>query len=776
MLLLSVAILAALAAFAPLLVRLPRGLGVLLTAVAVFALGGWFAMQVPAAVDGEFIRQSHAWVPGLDVNLSFRLDGLGLIFALLICFIGGLVILYASSYMRGHKRAGVFFAELLGFMASMLGLVLADNVFLLFAFWELTSATSFLLIGFDAEREKARNAARTALLVTGVGGLAMLAGLILLGGAAGSYELSEILASPEGLLEHRHYPAIVVLILLGCFSKSAIFPFHFWLPQAMEAPSPVSALLHSSTMVKAGVYLIARLHPALGGTLLWDDALIIFGGVTMVSAAAIATWQPALKRILAYSTVSSLGVLVMMIGMGATKGAAVYLLAHAMFKACLFLPAGSVIKKTGEKDPDRLGGLARAMPITAGATAVGALSLAGMFPLLGFVGKELVLKAGLTHPEWSIAVTVATVVAALLTVYAALLVGYRPFFARAKVNLEKKPHDPDWRQLTGPVLLALGGVVAGFAPALFATPLVRMTMASIEGVAVHEGEIKLAFWKLLWPPTTAMGLSILALVLGVLLYVLRDAYHRIGRPFTVLGRYGTTWMFDRGLELTLDLAALQTRVLQNGSLRSYVRITLLAAGGFVVAALVRIDMLPTVDVAFSALTVVDAMLAIVLIGGAIAVTTQRSALAAIAVLGMVGLTVAVIFLLFSAPDVAMTQLAIETLIVIIFVLVIYHLPDFRHFTRRGERLWDALVAIFFGLAMAGLALQAVVRETPAPISEEQAAKSLTEAYGHNIVNVILVDFRALDTLGEIFVLGVAGVGVFTLLRLRGKPRGERRAA
>jgi multicomponent Na+:H+ antiporter subunit A len=773
--LLAVLALFLLAMLAPLLHRAAKDATGWIVGAAVLALFVFFASLAPAvtgsaSTPGSPRIESYAWLPELSIALSLRLDGLSLIFSLLITGIGAHVLIYAGSYFKGKKQAGPFFSTLLAFMAAMLGLVLADNVILVFVFWELTSITSYLLIGFENDRETARKSALQALLTTGIGGLSLLAGLLLLANMAGSFELSAILAA-DNLSQHPHYTAAVLLILLGCFTKSAQFPFHYWLPNAMEAPSPVSALLHSSTMVKAGVYLIARLHPALSGPALWDEGLAIVGGLTMLVGAYLATQQDALKKVLAYSTVSSLGVLVMLIGLGADKAAAAYLIAHALFKGSLFLLAGSITKKTGLKDPALLAGLRRSMPLTSALAFLAALSMAGAFPLMGFVGKELMLKAGLAHPEWALPAVVATVLAALLTVYAAAVVSL-PALLRAPAidDRVRDAHDPPLAQLLGPALLVTLSIIAGFAPALFAEPAVRATMSSIRGSWATD-DLKLAALKLLWPPTTATYLSLAALAVGLALFFARALFRRATAPLALLDRVGPEAGYKTALASTLASASLVTRVLQNGSLRAYVRVTLLAAAGVGIAALARakldhlvLNQLNTPDL--SGISPLDWATAALIALAAVAATAQRTALAAIAVLGVVGFMVALVFAVYGAPDVAMTQLAVETLVVIIFVLVVWHLPKFRTLTTRLERSWDAVVASIFGALMAGLTLIAAGTPAMPPVSADHVARSVTEAFGRNVVNVILVDFRAFDTLGEVFVLGVAAVGVYTLLRVR----------
>ncbi|MEQ8770015.1 MAG: proton-conducting transporter membrane subunit [Phycisphaerales bacterium] len=753
------------AAFAPGLCRVSRRFGGLVVAAIPFALGCWFASVAGGVWEGTPVTQSVRWLPELGIDLAFRVDGLGLMFALLICLIGSGVLLYASSYLAASPRLGAFLGVLTAFMAAMLGLVLADNLILLFVFWELTSITSFLLIGFEHEREGARRASVQALLTTGLGGLALLAGVVLLGLSSGTWTISEL--DGERVLASGLHTPIAVLVLLGAFTKSAIFPFHYWLPNAMEAPSPVSALLHSATMVKAGVYLVARLNHTMAGPLIWDESLALLGGVTMVLGAFLATRQDQLKKILAYSTVSSLGTLVMLLGLGAAKAAATYLLAHAIFKGCLFLVAGSVTKATGEKDPERLGGLVTRAPVLGGSALVAALSMAGMFPLIGFVGKELVLKAGLSHPEWAALATIGVAVSGALTVMAALIVGARPFVlspgAGVRVVWSKAP---GVRQLAAPVALAAAGLVAGLAPALFAEPLVGGMVASIDPGA--GGEVRLRWLELLWPPSTATVLSLGALGAGSLLFVARRRYRAATAPLARLDRFGPARGYGGAISGLTALAKWHTRFMQNGSLQVYVRVMLLFVTGVVGLALSRSldwSAFPGVLDAFSAF---ELMLVIALAGATIAAIMQKTALATIACLSGVGFVLAILFALFGAPDLAMTQFSVETLLLIIFVLVLFHLPRYRDLSSRASRLWDIGLAGVFGVVVSLFVIAVLDGEAPESVAAFHAENSVPGGFGRNVVNVILVDFRALDTLGEIFVIGVAGVGVYTMLCLRSR--------
>lgn len=773
--LITLVVLVALAALAPLVQRLaPRRAGLLLAAP-VLLLGVGFMIGLADVARGEQSAFSWPWIPDLGISFAFRVDGLALLFAILVCTVGPFSIMHAGESLAGHPRLGRFQSTLLCFMAAMLGLVVADDVITLFAFWELTSFTSFLLIGFDRERLAARRAALQALLVTGGGGLALLAGLLLLAIIAGGegapvFSIHDLLAS-EHLRNAEAWPltaTAIVLVLAGCFAKSAMVPLHFWLPNAMEAPTPVSALLHSSTMVKAGVYLVARLSPALGGMALWDNLLIGFGAVTMLGAAFAASRHSALKKILAYSTVSSLGMLMLLLGIGAEVAAAAYLLAHALFKGCLFYCAGILTEQTHQKYAEKLHGLRRLMPWTALAAILGALSMAGAFPLLGFAGKELALKAELASETSVIPVIAATVLAAVLTVCAAILAGIRPFMGRLDADPRDDDHaellsarDPGWPRLVGPVTLAVAGLVAGIAPMLFADGIVGAVAASIAGAPVEA--FKLSAWSLLWPASVALALSIAALALGIGLYVGRATWREWTDPIAAAARIGPDRLWDDAVAALMRFGTLVALALRGPTLAGAVRGALLVATALIgIAAWRAGPRLEFTDALVDA-TLLDAMVVAVLIASAISAPLVGSRMGTIAVLGGAGAAIAAIFLLYGAPDLAMTTLAVETLVVVIASLVAAQLPRIKTISGVFSRVRDIGVAAAFGLVIGALALAAAERSDFVPISTEHVARSVPEAYGRNVVNVILVDFRALDTLGEIFVLGAAAIGVTALL-------------
>lgn len=759
-----------LAIAAPWINRATRGAAGWLLALLPAGLALYFAGHHRAIGPNGTVVVFQQWVPSLGVSLSFYVDGLSLLFALLISGIGALVVIYAGGYLAGKPQLGRFYTLVLMFMASMLGLVLAGNLITLFVFWELTGLTSYLLIGLDHDRPAARAAALQALLVTGGGGLALLAGFLLLGQVGGNLELARLLNEGAVVRESALYLPILLLILLGAFTKSAQVPFHFWLPNAMEAPTPVSAYLHSATMVTAGVYLLARLSPVLGGTEAWHYLVAGAGMVTMLLGAIRALAPTDLKRILAYSTISTLGAMMLMLGLDtilSVKAAMLLLAVHALYKGALFLVAGALDHETGTRDVRVLGGLAKAMPITAIAAVLAALSMAGLPPMLGFITKELFYEAKLQAPRAAGLITAAGVTANMLLVAAAGIVGLKPFFGRPG-EMPKKAHEAPLAMWLGPITLAALGLLSGLLPEVIPSALVS---AAASAVRAQPTEIKLALWHGISPVLT---LSVLTIAGGVAIYAGRDALARAAArytPWIVSGlRNAGRWAPQRGYDLALrglnTIASAQTRVLQSGYLRYYLIIIILTTVGLVGYTLIRGG-----GLTWNAAEAADIRFYEVLIGMLILAATgravhSRSRLTAVAALGVVGYGVALIYTLFGAPDLAMTQFAIETLTVFLFVLVLYRLPPFASFSRRSARVRDAVVALGAGGLMTVLVLVTTAVPRESRLSSFFAANAVTLARGRNIDNVILVDFRGLDTLGEITVLAVAAIGVYALLKLR----------
>ncbi len=778
-----------LACLAPWLQRVVgRGAGAVLATVPL-GMFAYFLTFIGRIADGEVFHEQWTWAESLGVRLSFYLDGLSLLFALLITGIGTLIIFYAGTYLHGHEFRGRFFAWLIAFKAAMLGLVLADNIISMFIFWELTSITSYFLIGFDHHRKVARDSALQALLVTGGGGLALLAGLILMASVGGSMELSTLLNSGDVFREHALYVPILLLLLAGAFTKSAQFPFHFWLPNAMEAPTPVSAYLHSSTMVKAGIYLMARVSPAMGGTELWMILLSIFGGTTMVIGAYLAIQQVYLKRILAYSTISALGVLTFLLGLGASgapgdaelsiyaaKAFGVFLLGHALYKATLFLVAGTITHETGEKDVTKLGGLSKAMPLTAIAGVLAALSMAGFPPFFGFLGKELLFEATLAQPSLVGVMTGATVITGILFVIVSCLVALRPFFGHAK-ETPKHAHEAPFPMWIGPALLAITGLLIGLLPAALGEPLIAPVVASVLGLD-EPVELKLTLWHGI---NAALILGTIVLSVGVLAYFGHRYIMAVLGKVDFLLRIGPAMWYEKALAGMLDFASLQTRILQSGYLRMYLMLTVATTVGLVSYSLFQISEfsiipeIPPTDQWGHLLyeNLYTLIVAGLILTGTYGAVHSKSRLTAIAALGVVGYGVALLYIIFGAPDLAITQFLIETLTVILFVLVFYHLPEFPKISRPRERMRDLFVSVTAGVMMTIMVLLATGIEPREKVSDFHSAHSVDLGHGRNIVNVILVDFRAMDTLGEIVVLMISAIGVLALLKLKSRSKGEK---
>ena len=722
----------------------------------------WFAGFVPEVMHGEIPVYAAPWVPALGIELAFRLDGLALAFALLISGIGTLVFLYAATYFRTDRRLGSLLLTLVAFAIAMLGLVAADDAITLFVFWEGTTITSWLLVGFDHEKASARAAALQALLVTGMGGLALLAGLLLMGGLAGTYRLSEMNGMRDLFQSSPLYPAIFWLVILGCFTKSAQWPFHFWLPNAMAAPTPVSAYLHSATMVKAGVYLLARFSPALGGTELWTWVLVPVGGFTMVLASVWALRQTDLKLMLAFTTVMGLSLIVMLLGIGtqeAILAAMTFLLVHAFYKAGLFLAVGMIDKGAGTREHPSLGGLRRAMPLTAAATMVAALSMAGVPPLFGFIGKELIYEATDHAPRWTVWVTAAAIAANALMVACAAMAALRPFFFRPERSPKPAPADPGWGMALGPVVLAALGLACGLLPVLVDHTLVAQMVIAVSG-APMEGH--LALWHGFGTP---LLLSLVTFAIGALLYLLLDP---LARALAAIEPYlpRTEGWYDMALAGLSAVALRATETIQNGRMTSYLRNT------FLVFALLLWGAILSGKGSWPSLVndveLIDWTIVAVIFASIVVVLRTHSRLTAIAALGGVGAGIAILFVLYGAIDVAMTQLFVEILVVVFLAIAMVRLPPTGAIPFSPG---NALVAVGLGTGVTVALLSVLGIELDLYLSTYFEEKSVPVGLGHNIVNVILVDFRGFDTMGEISVLVIAGVAAIAALRAgrRDKP-------
>ncbi|MBP1853301.1 putative monovalent cation/H+ antiporter subunit A [Rhizobium halophytocola] len=725
-----------------------------------------FCQFLPTIADGGAVTGGYVWVPSFNLSFSWFIDGLSLTFALLITGIGTLIVLYSGGYMKGHPEQGRFLCYILLFMGAMLGLVLSDSFLMLFIYWELTSITSFLLIGFDHDREASRRAALQALVVTGGGGLCLLAGLIFLWNMTGVTQLSLLVHAGDVVRASPFYMAALLLVLGGAFTKSAQFPFHFWLPNAMEAPTPVSAFLHSATMVKAGVYLLMRLNPTLGGTAVWEILLPVFGGLTLLVGAVLALRQTDLKQMLAYTTVASLGLLVMMTGFGsehAIAAAVLYLIAHALFKGGLFMVAGLVDHEAGTRDVTVLRGLRAAMPITFAAALCGAVSMAGLPPFFGFLAKEEIYGA-LAHGDLrAIVFTAVAVIGNALMFVIGFAVALKPFLGRPMDEIHEghEVHEGPALMWLGPLVLGLtalfGALFSGVSHALFSTPMT----SAIEG---HVEEVTASLIPHLNLP---LLLSVVTVILGIALYLgLTTVRREVDRFFVALGP-GPDRGFDHFVAGTVRFAYKVTAFVQPGKLDTYVTVTFMLLAIVLLVPLFVFGELPDmphwpVDAKFHELTFL--MIAVI---GLFAVLLAKNRLTAIVSLGIQGFAVAVLFLLFGAPDLSFTQFMVETLSVVILALVMtrLRLSPSDHRTRR-QFLFDSTVAIACGLGFTLMLLKTMQVPFNNALTDFFNAYSKTIAHGANVVNVIIVDFRGTDTLGEISVVMITGLAILALIRIR----------
>ena len=720
-----------------------------LVAGALFAL---FATQLPSIGAGEIVEVSYPWLPSLGIEFAFRLDGLSLLFSLLITGIGAMILSYAAYYFSGDRRRTQLQWLLSLFAISMLGLVLADDAIALFLFWEGTTLTSFLLVGFDHHKAKARRNAVQALIVTGFGGLLLLLALVLAHLETGSWRLSDW--NQMGLTEARLYPLLILCLMVGCMTKSAQFPFHFWLPNAMSAPTPVSAYLHSATMVKAGVYLLLRLTPGFGDHMLWDTALTLFGGITMVLGALWALRQTDLKLMMAYTTVMALGVLVMLIGIGtreALLAAVVFILVHALYKAALFLTVGMLDKKAGTRELTQLSGLGRQMPIAWLCAGLAGLSMAGIPPLVGFLGKELIYAATLN--SWL--VTGAALLANAMMVVTALAVGWKPFVGPSS-NPEAK--DAPAILFWGPLVLGLTALAVGIYPNSIDVGLVS---AMLRDVTAQAQTVDLYLWHGINGP---LLLSLATYALGALMYWKFPAIRRILTRFEK-----RNWRLDRLYDFNLSgahkIAEVSTETLQNGRMTSYLRITFL---GLAFSMWVGI-LFTGIDVPDSPMALGGADIAVLflgLVGTAVVVFTTNRMLA-ITALGAFGASVSIVFVIYGAIDVAMTQLLVDTLMVIFIALALFKLPKVALPKYRDPVAAGIAIALGLGVTLGMLGV--LDTSIDQSLADFYGTYSLSKAFGQNVVNVILVDFRAFDTLGEISVVVIAAVAAIAVIRA--KPKG-----
>jgi multicomponent Na+:H+ antiporter subunit A len=692
------------------------------------------------------------WVKALELTISFEINPLANLFALVIAFIGFWVYFYGIQYMKKYEGTGRFWFFLSAFMISMLGLVMADNLIAIFVFWEFTSICSYFLIGFFHEKEESRDSALMALLVTGLGGIVLLGGFIIIGVAGGGYDISTLMANQDRLLAHPHAQIGLILVFIGAATKSAQFPFHFWLPNAMAAPAPVSSFLHSATMVKAGVFLMARLFPLLSDLPLWTPLLSIVGGLTFVWGGFIAITEYDLKSILAHTTISALGFLIMLLGLGddySLKAFCLFFLAHAFYKAPLFMAAGIIEKRYGTRDIRELGqGLKDDWTLSL-AMMIAAISMMGLPPAVGFLAKEAGIEGVLSHP---MALT-TIVIGAVVNFVAALKICQGVLFGKTK---KEKVYEPGLLISIGPFVLATTGLLLGVLTFAYEDLLVAQVLAYFTGV---EHNIHLALWHGLNAP---LAVSAVAITLGLLTFKFLGASEALVKMVRKLDFIAPSKFYSYILNGTLKLAALFTDNYQSGYLRRYQMIIMIAASGLMASSIIQFaPQFLELRIDFN---LVDVFLGSIMIFAACASLITETKIWVIALLGIVGINVVLFFVIYGAPDLALTQLLVEIFTLAIFVFALNKLPEIKTITPAFLRSRDVAISIFAGILFSFLTYLSFTTNIQDTYSSYFAENSYLLAHGKNIVNVILVDFRGFDTLGEIAVLLMASVGVYILLK------------
>ncbi|MFN3405592.1 MAG: hydrogen gas-evolving membrane-bound hydrogenase subunit E [Cytophagaceae bacterium] len=693
-----------------------------------------------------------------NLQFGFLIDGLSVLFMFLIFFIGAFILIYNGEYLKGRKQQYLQFL-LLFFMGSMAGIACSDNLIMLFIFWELTSITSFLMIGIDHQNEIASTNARMAILTTGGGGIAMMGGILLLQSVTGTFLISEMLDARIDISNHFLFVPAVILILLGAFTKSAQFPFHYWLPSAMVAPTPVSAYLHSATMVKAGVFLIMRLNPIFQSYPVWKLSLIVVGGFTMLMAAVVAVGKDDLKEMLAYSTISSLGLMILFTGLGYEKAyvaAVTYLLIHALYKAALFMVAGIIDHSTGSRSIKNLSGLRKSMPFVALASLFALLSYAGFPPALGYAGKEIGYAAAMMSGQLS-APLIITFISNICIVATAFLTGFSPFVMRNQQADTNVHHKPGILLSFGPMIMGIIGLIAGIFNSLTAAIFIDPAVSAVAGFTVSAD---LGLWHGF---NTVFITGLLTLGAGATLFIFR--YKMIGF-FLLQGKvFQFSVYYDKLVDGLGIVSKAITSSLQTGNLRHY--IIWLFSTLIVLCTYSYLSFPVVIKITeFAPVSIYKVIVCLLILAGAATAVRLRNVMGALASLGVVGYGIALLFVFFGAPDLAMTQFTAETLSVLLFVLVVYRYPNLSTLKESGQKWKDGIIAIISGLFMFISVLLIILATVPSRVKNYYLENSYTLGQGKNVVNVILVDFRSMDTLGEVTVLAVAAIGVFSLLKLK----------
>nr|WP_139125060.1 Na+/H+ antiporter subunit A [Bacillus solimangrovi] len=746
---------------------------------------GWFVLIVPVSLFSYFLSylpkikegtivQTVNWIPSLNINYDLYLDGLSFLFSMLITGIGSLVVLYSIYYLHKSEKLGHFYVYLLIFMTAMLGVVLSDNLFVLYTFWELTSLSSFLLIGFWNHRERSRYGAQKSMLITVFGGLAMLGGFVLLSVTAGTSSIRGVIDNADLVLNSPLFTGILILILLGAFTKSAQFPFHIWLPDAMEAPTPVSAYLHSATMVKAGIYLVARLSLLFAGTDLFFILVSGFGLLTLCWGSYMAVRQTDLKGILAYSTISQLGMIMSMLGIGtevAVFAAIFHIFNHATFKGSLFMVAGIVDHETGTRDIRRLGGLMTLMPITATLALFGTFSMAGMpLPILnGFLSKEMFFESTLNlgHEGSSLVATVApfypiiAIFGSIFTFVYSVLLFFKTFTGKGDLSkLEKKPHEPPFGMHLSPVILVALIVIIGLFPNLINGPIITPAVEAVYGSAPDK---HIYFWHGF--NSVPLLMSLIVVALGLVLYITREKWLSF---YNVMpGRFSANKTYDYIVENVFTMSKKATSFYMTGSLRLYMSLILLFLVIVTGSIFIITDGFSISTDNLAPINWTEILIGLIMVGAAFATVLSNNRITSILVLGVVGFGLSLLFVIYRAPDLALTQLIVETVTVALFLLCFYHLPELKKREESvGNNLLNWIISISVGTIITLTAIASHSTKLFETISDYFVETSVPLGGGHNIVNVILVDMRGLDTMLEITVLGLAALAIFTMIKLR----------
>lgn len=750
----------------------------------------YFLRFLPAIQHAD-IQETVNWIPSLGINFTAYVDGLGLLFALLITGIGSLVSLYSIYYLSKEKEdLGSFYVYLLMFMGAMLGVVLSDNLIVLYTFWELTSFSSFLLIGYWYHKERSRYGAQKSMLITVFGGLAMLGGFLLLYLMTGSFSVREIISMADGIYGNPLFIPALILVLVGAFTKSAQFPFHIWLPDAMEAPTPVSAYLHSATMVKAGIYLVARLSPVFAEHGLWLWLVACFGIVTLAWGSFNAVKQTDLKAILAFSTVSQLGLIMSLLGIGAaalhydylddnlymaaTFAAVFHLINHATFKGSLFMVAGIVDHETGTRDIRKLGGLMQIMPVTFTIALIGAFSMAGLPPFNGFLSKEMFFAAMVNvlsldifnMNTWSALFPVLAWVGSVFTFVYSMLLLLKTFTGKYQPEkLEKKPHEAPVGMLVSPVILGALVIVFGLFPNILSTSIIEPAANAISPALIdagHSFNTHISFWHGFKPE---LYMTIGVIVVGAFLYVALPKWKGIYGWFPK--KLSLNHLYDQSLIRAESGSLSVTNAYMNGSIRTYMIYIFVSMVGILSFSIIQKNAFSFTTDGLAPMGIYEIVLGVIIAGASITILVAKSRLTSIIALGAIGYTVALFFILFRAPDLVLTQLVIETISVALFLLAFYHLPKInRKEERMGFKLTNALVAAGVGVIVTVIAFSALSNRMFDSIAQYYIENTAEKAGGLNMVNVILVDFRGFDTMFEIAVLGIAALGIYGMIKLR----------